>query len=199
MNCKEWIEKAKAGDANLRNADLSGADLSGADLSGADFSYADLSDADLSGADLSGADFSYADLRDADLSDADLRNANLSDANLTDADLRNARHPKAVKVESLFSKIKSGIDAGGVLEMGAWHNECRTTHCMAGWAVTIAGERAIGQEDFASTPYIAALIIKESCPYLKGKTPNFYATNEEAMKFIDECAEIETAIAKKEV
>ena len=64
------LERALAGDKNLRGADLKGADLKGADLTdvngiGADFTDADLTNADFSGADLIKAVFTNADLTNA--------------------------------------------------------------------------------------------------------------------------------------
>lgn len=176
--------------ANLRHADLRGADLSNASLRGASLRGANLSDASLRGAYLSNASLRGADLSDAYLSNASLRHADLSDADLSDANLMGAYLPEIIKVENLFTKIKVAIDNGGELEMGDWHG-CETTHCMAGWVTTLAGEAGKAAENFAGPSWAAALIINESCPYLDSKVPNFYASNEEAMNFINECAEKE--------
>ena len=72
------LERALAGDKNLRGADLRGADLREAKLLGADLSDADLKDANLTEANLTEADLRGADLRNADLSDANLSGAKLS-------------------------------------------------------------------------------------------------------------------------
>jgi len=141
--------------------------------------------ADLRDANLRGADLGNADLRDADLRDANLRDADLHGAYLCKADL-----PKIVKVENLFTKIKTAIKEGGDLEMGGWHG-CNTTHCLAGWVTTLAGAAGRIAENLVGTSWAAALIINESCPYLGSKVPNFYSKNEEAMNFINECAEKE--------
>jgi len=139
---------------------------------------------------LSGADLRGANLSGADLSGADLRGANLSGANLSGADLSGADLPEIIKVGNLFTKIKAAIENGGELEMGDWHG-CKTTHCLAGWTTTLAGEGGRVAENLVGTPWAAALIINESCPYLGGKVPNFYSGNEEAMNFINDCAEKE--------
>lgn len=187
-------------DANLRGADLRRADLSGANLSGAYLRHANLSGANLRRADLHDANFRDANLRGASLRDANLHGANLHGANLGGAnlrranlggaDLRGAKLPKTTQVFNLFTKIRTAIEDGGNLEMGDWHG-CETTHCLAGWTTTLAGEGGRVAEDLLGTPWAAALIINESCPYLEGKVPNFYSKNEEAMTFINECAEKE--------
>jgi len=106
---------------------------------------ADLRDADLRDADLSGADLRRADLRRADLRDADLRDADLSGADLRDADLRGAYLEDAVGLpvaadasERLQAVARAALKPNA-LKMTAWHS-CETTHCMAGWAVHLAGE-----------------------------------------------------------
>ncbi len=177
-------------DAVLRDANLSGANLRRADLRGAVLIDAVLRDANLSGADLRGAVLIDAVLRDANLSGADLRKAVLRNADLSGAVL-----PKVIKIENLFTEILSAIESGGKLHMGSWH-ECETTHCIAGWVITLAGEVGRVIEELAGAPWGATLIINESCPYLEGRVPNFYATDEEGMAFIKECVAKETKAAK---
>ena len=76
--------------------------------------------------------------------------------------------------------------------MDSWHQEgCETVHCMSGWAIHLAGEVGRVMEGLVGPSYTGALIINESCPYLEGKVPNFYAKNEQGMAFINECAEKE--------
>ena len=132
--------------ANLSGADLSGVDLSGVDLSraslrdaimsGVDLSRASLRDAILRDADLSGSDLSHADLRDADLSGADL-----SHAILRDADLRGSiGFPVAVDApQRLLAVARAALAEDSALDMEHWHT-CKTTHCIAGWAIHLAGE-----------------------------------------------------------
>jgi hypothetical protein len=157
---------ADLSDANLRGANLHGADLKGADLSdanlrganlhGADLKGADLSDANLHGADLKGADLHGANLRDANLHGANLRGANLRGADLKGANLRWA-NLKGANLRWADLKGAAGIpvavDSGDRLRevaavatashdglyMDLWHT-CPTTHCIAGWAIHLAGE-----------------------------------------------------------
>ncbi len=144
------------------------------------------------------ADLRCADLSDANLRCADLRCADLSGANLSGADLSGADLPETVKVEHLFIKVKAAIEGGGKLEMGDWHEDgyCGTTHCKAGWVIVMAGETGRVMENLLGTPWAATQIILGSCPYLEGKVPNFYANNEAAMNFINECAEKEMSLGK---
>ena len=112
----------------------------------------------------SGADLSGADLFDAELRYADLRYANLSDV---------------PKIEDLDAKIVAAIECGGKLDMNHWHT-CETTHCRAGWAITLAGEDGIALEKKFGSAAAGALIYAKSTP--DAKIPNFYASNKEAME-----------------
>ena len=132
----------------------------------------------------------------ANLEDASLLGANLEDANLRGASLLGANLPKITKVENLFTKILEAIEKGGKLNMGDWHT-CKTTHCIAGWVIVLAGEAGRVAEELVGTPWAASIIIRDSCPYLEGKNPNFYANDEEGMKFIKECAEKEKELLTK--
>ena len=150
---------------NLRDAVLRGADLRGADLRGAD-----LSDADLSGADLSDADLSDAVLRGADLRGADLRGA--------------GKIPVIPNIHQVVYAAASDTDA---LDMATWHT-CETTHCRAGWVVTLAGAAGAAMEWCLGTPAAAALIYQASDPGLE-KIPDFYASNEDALADMKKLAE----------
>ncbi len=180
----KYLLKQEGGERlNLRHADLSYAKLTDADLRHADLSHADLSYANLR----------YADLRHAKLNHADLSNADLTNADLSHADLSGANLPKTVKIENLFIQIQSAIKSGGRLNMSEWHG-CETTHCIAGWVINLAGETGRVMENLLGTPWAAALLILESCPYLEGKVPNFHSSNEDGMKFINECVDKEKEI-----
>ena len=109
--------------------------------SGADLSGADLYEADLRGANLSGADLSGAYLRGADLLGADLRGANLYGANLREAKIDCIEIPTAEQAGPLLAQVAAAaLATPEALSMGAWHT-CETSHCIAGWACTLAGER----------------------------------------------------------
>jgi len=193
-------------DADLRDADLRDADLRGSDLRGAVLRGAVLSGAVLSDAVLSDAVLSDAVLRDADLRDADLRGAVLRGAVLRDADLRGAVLSGAVLSDAVLSDavlrgsdlrgvpvvphidaaILRAIENGGQLDMSTWHR-CETTHCRAGWAITLAGAAGAALEFAMGSAGAGALIYAASRP---GKpVPNFYADNEMALADLREGAE----------
>jgi uncharacterized protein YjbI with pentapeptide repeats len=169
---------ADLGRADLGDADLGGADLGGANLRGANLGGAYLRDADLGGADLGGADLGDADLGGANLGGADLRDADLRDADLGDADLRRAYLPTKQKIDNLDGKILAAIDAGGALRMDEWHT-CESTHCRAGWAITLAGGAGRVLEEIYGPSVAGALIYAASYPDLP--VPDFTVTNGAAM------------------
>ncbi len=137
-----------------------------------------------SGADLSDAVLRGADLRDADLRGADLRGADLRGADLSDADIP--------IIENIDSKILAAIEDGGTLNMGAWHS-CETSHCRAGWAITIAGEAGLALEKSVGAAAAGALIYAKSAPTLP--VPNFYTTDALALADIKKRAAAEIVAA----
>jgi hypothetical protein len=150
--------------------------LRGADLRGAELCGADLSNADLRGAELCGADLSNADLRGAELCGADLSNADLRGAELCGADLRGAP-----VIEDIHAKVYDAASQPGALDMGMWH--CGTSHCRAGWVVTLAGKEGADLEAKIGTPAAATAIYMASDPerWKTERLPNFYCGNTEAL------------------
>jgi uncharacterized protein YjbI with pentapeptide repeats len=192
--------------AVLSGAVLSGAVLRGAVLSGAVLRGAVLSDADLRGAVLRGAVLSGADLRDADLrgavlsgavlsgavlSGAVLRGAVLSDADLRGADLRGAVLSGAPIIPQIHQRVYAAASAPGALDMSNWH-KCETTHCRAGWVVTLAGEEGQKLEAKMGTPAAASLIYLASDPNID-RFPSFYGSNADALADMKRLAEEEAA------
>ncbi len=194
--------------AYLRGAYLRGADLRGAYLRGAYLSDAYLSDAYLSDADLRGADLSDADLSGADLSDAYLRGAiglsppaETGTPELTSEQIEaerklpriereqrraerfRARNPNVPVIHAIDRRILCAIEAGGVLDMSRWHG-CGTTHCRAGWAITLAGEAGAQLESEHGPNRAGRMIYRASAGY----APHFFASNEAAMQDIRERA-----------
>jgi hypothetical protein len=191
------LRDADLRDAVLRVADLRDADLLGADLSDADLRGADLSDADLSDAVLRGADLSDADLRDADLRDADLRDADLSGADLRDAVLRGADLRDVPIIPNIDVAILSAIETpGNALDMSDWHR-CKTTHCRAGWAITLAGKAGAALEEKYGPATAGALIYAASRP--DRPIPNFYANNGDALNDLRACAAQQIAATDGEI
>ncbi|KVD81900.1 hypothetical protein WS62_23370 [Burkholderia sp. ABCPW 14] len=184
--------------ANLIGSDLIGSDLSGSDLSdanliGSDLRGANLSDANLIGSDLRGANLSDANLRGANLSDANLRDANLSDANLRDANLRGSDLSGIPKIPNIHQAVHGAASQPGALNMGNWHSSCGTSHCRAGWVVTLAGEGGKALEWAMGTATAATLIYLASDPerWKIERLPDFYCGNDEAIEDMKRMAEEE--------
>ncbi len=74
--------------------------------------------------------------------------------------------------------------------MSAWHT-CETTHCRAGWVVTLAGEAGNNLEKFYNTELAAMLIYRESG--YKINPARFMDGNDEAMEDMRKLAEEEAA------
>ena len=136
---------------------------------------------DLSGADLSGAYLRGAYLSGADLRGADLRGADLSDAYLSGADLRGADLSDAPVIEDIHAKVYAAASQPGALDMGKWH--CGTSHCRAGWVVTLAGQPGLDLEAKIGTPAAAMAIYMASDPerWKEERLPDFYCGNAEAL------------------
>ena len=177
--------------AYLEGAYLEGAYLEGAYLEGADLEGAYLKGADLKGAYLKGAYLEGAYLEGADLKGADLKGAYLEGADLEGAYLEGALNGKEkIKIPTItkpYTKILNAIkNKGCVLEMGKWHT-CGTTHCIGGWVSHLAGKAGKTLEDKIGMPGTATLILKKS----GSKIPNYWASNEDAMQFVEKMAKAE--------
>ena len=72
------------------------------------------------------------------------------------------------------------------LDMGTWHS-CETTHCRAGWVVTLAGEAGKKLEAFHNTELAAMLIYYESGYHIN--PARFYDDNSEALEDMRKLAE----------
>jgi hypothetical protein len=192
--------------ANLAYADLVGADLVDANLAGADLGGANLAGANLVDADLGGADLAGANLADVDLAGADLVDARNVPASvqatspaepyvrMADAKTRaermqrfRERNPEVPVIEALDAKILAAVTSWGHLDMSSWH-KCKTTHCRAGWAITLAGEAGKALEEKHGPQRAGTMIYRAST----GHVPYFFASTEVAMTDIKRCAEQET-------
>lgn len=124
----------------------------------------------------------FKNLRGADLR----RLLDLSDADLSGADLRGVMLPDNVPViPNIDAAILAAIQAGGKLDRALWH-KCETTHCRAGWAITLAGKAGKTLEGRVGSCVAGGLIYAASRP--DKPVPNFYATNAAAMVDIVACA-----------
>ena len=87
----------------------------------------------------------------------------------------------------LDQKLYAAVSVEGALDMSTWHT-CGTTHCRAGWIVTLAGEEGARLESFHDTPLAAQLIYREST----GRNLNparFFDSNEDALEDMRKLAE----------
>jgi uncharacterized protein YjbI with pentapeptide repeats len=109
----------------------------------------------------------------AHLGGADLRGAHLFGAHLGGANLGEAEIPV---IPNLDQHILAALEAGGTLQMSAWHG-CATTHCRAGWAITLAGAAGAALEKRLGPSTAGALIYQASAGYV----PDFCASNEAAL------------------
>src|SRR5690606_33042680 len=114
--------------------------LSGKNFSGLNLRIANMSRANLSGANLSGANLWHVRFIGANLTGADLRNVALFDNDFSCANMEGALLPDGVPVvPDLDRQILAAVGDGHGLDMELWHC-CSTIHCVAGWAVTLAGQ-----------------------------------------------------------
>ena len=89
-----------------------------------------------------------------------------------------------------FAAPASSVNAAsapGALDMSDWHT-CRTTHCRAGWVVTLAGDEGRRLEDEIGTAAAAAAIYWASDPSLE-RIPDFYCDNAAAYADMTRLAE----------
>ncbi len=113
-------------------------------------------------------------------------------ADLRSADLRDC----PVKIESIHQRVYEAASAENALDMESWHS-CGTTHCRAGWVVTLAGEGGKALEWALGTPAAAAIIYQASDPELE-RIPDFYCDNETALADMKRLAELEAVKQKGE-
>jgi hypothetical protein len=154
-----------------------------ANLRGANLADANLADANLTGANLTGANLTGAYLTGAYLTGAYLRGANLSDANLTGAYLRGANLtgakglPIATDAADRLKAVAQAALQPDALEMSSWHT-CGTTHCIAGWAIHLAGEPGRVMESFMGAEVAGLLLLGTEAHR------HFHDSNEKAMEYL---------------
>jgi hypothetical protein len=71
---------------------------------------------------------------------------------------------------------------------------CETTHCRAGWVVTLAGDEGKALEQRFNWELAAMLIYRESGSPINPS--RFYDSNDDALADMKRCAELEMAGAK---
>ncbi len=94
-------------------------------------------------------------------------------------------------IENIHQRVLAAVTATpGALDMSTWHT-CATTHCRAGWVVTLAGDAGTALEAFHNTALAAALIYRASSPDLRVSMARFYETDEQAMADLERMAALE--------
>ena len=174
-----WVRSSNSegARANLSCANLRGANLRGANLRGANLSWANLRGANLRGANLRGANLRWANLRGANLRGANLHGADLSEDVPT--------------IPGIHTAVHAAASTPGALNMLDWHT-CQTTHCRAGWVVTLAGQAGADLEQRLGTGVAAALIYAASDPTLT-RVPEWHTTDTEALADMERLARAEQA------
>ena len=93
------------------------------------------------------------------------------------------------KIENIHQKVYEAASNNNALNMGKWHT-CNTTHCRAGWAVTLAGKEGKDLERKTNVSFAAMAIYRASSDIRV--SPNmFYVSNKEALEDMKRCAEEE--------
>jgi len=96
---------------------------------------------------------------------------------------------KIPKIKNIHQKIyKAASVPPEALDMSAWHT-CETTHCRAGWVVTLAGKAGAALEKFHNTPLAAQLIYRASGYQIN--PCRFYDDNKSALADMKRLAEKE--------
>ena len=93
------------------------------------------------------------------------------------------------QIENIHQRVLEATTQECALDMSTWHT-CETTHCRAGWVVTLAGEQGKDLESKTSTEFAAMMIYKASSP-IRVSPARFYEDDETAMEDIRRCAELE--------
>ena len=126
------------------------------------------------------ADLSYANLRYAILRYADLSYANLSGANLRDAKGLPIASDSQQRLRAVASEVLAFPNS---LQMGVWHGDCGTTHCLAGWAIHHAGP--IGEVlEKLHGPHMAGLLLLGV-----DAAEHFYDRNDDAIAWLQSVAQ----------
>ncbi len=90
-------------------------------------------------------------------------------------------------IEDLHKKVYAAVSKPYALDMSTWHT-CETTHCRAGWVVTLAGEQGKSLEARFDTLLAAMNIYDASCPGYEINPVRFFDTDEDAMADIKKMA-----------
>ena len=93
-------------------------------------------------------------------------------------------------VPNLHKRIYEAVTQPDALDMVHWHT-CATTHCRAGWVVTLAGDGGKRMEERFGTSLAAMKIYDASCPGFTINPCRFHDSNEDALADMKRLAESE--------
>ena len=93
--------------------------------------------------------------------------------------------PPIPVIPDIDRAVYAAASAPDALDMGQWH--CGTTHCRAGWVVTLAGEEGAALEKYHNTELAAMLIYRESGSPIN--PARFNDSNEDALADMKKRAE----------
>lgn len=101
---------------------------------------------------------------------------------------------KSPVIPNIHQEVREAVEsAPDALDMRCWH-VCETTHCRAGWVVTLAGAEGRRLEEKTSTEF-AAMRIYSASSRIRVSPVRFYDDRDAAMRDIIRCAEEEAALA----
>jgi hypothetical protein len=95
------------------------------------------------------------------------------------------------RIANIHQAVYSAASKPDALDMATWHT-CDTTHCRAGWVITLAGDAGRAMEWCIGTSSAAAMIYMASDPGIE-RIPNWHASNEDALADMRRLAEAEAA------
>jgi len=95
------------------------------------------------------------------------------------------------KIPNIHQKVYAAASQENALDMAEWHT-CETTHCRAGWVVALAGKEGKELELKIDTDF-AAMVTYRASSDIRVSPAMFYVSNEEALKDMKRCADLEKA------
>lgn len=102
--------------------------------------------------------------------------------------------PNIPIIKNIHQSLLEAVSKENALDMRDWHT-CETTHCRAGWIVTLAGKEGKELEDKTS-PLFAAMQIYKASSTIRVSPSKFFDKNEQAMEDIKRCAEEESKLVQ---
>jgi len=95
------------------------------------------------------------------------------------------------KIKNIHQKVFDAVSKDhSKLDMNTWHTTCGTSHCRAGWVITIAGEEGRKLEELTDTCFAAMMIYKKSSN-IKVPVVRFFEDQKIALEDIERCAKEE--------